>query len=460
MNMGVGTRLLCFEWLIYIQAVLFCILFAVWILPETILIRNICIVSGALIGIFQIYLYRNSLVDKKTFSIWLLLALFIWVSFHLLFLSNNFSQQYTEYLGIWKRSLLGAIFALGFGLSLSDASSRLSKTAWVVFYVGLLLPTLIYIFKYSFIYYSRIEGISVPEHLQLFPSGVSRFYIAKTAYVGFCIPVLAAALGVLNCQIKKGCWNSLVNLVFYITIPAVLFVFYVENIKNGLVYALGLICIFIGPIAYKTFKKSPIKIGLLLFLFAFVSGLLIKSHIKQNHSWETLFADAKIAAQTEVYRNWQCTAVLGLPKNSLGEPVSATNYERISWGLIAIKLVRQYPLGFGLVERSFGSIGLEKWPNSCLSQSHSGWLDLALGIGIPGVLLILVALLFNLISLCRMQSQDCMRSKIWISTLAWVLLSLLLIWCTTEISQKIFLDELIFFIALSGGFIAGGKKLS
>jgi hypothetical protein len=30
-----------------------------------------------------------------------------------------------------------------------------------------------------------------------------------------------------------------------------------------------------------------------------------------------------------------------------------------------------------------------------------------------------------------------------------------LIWCTTEISQKVFFEELIFFIALSGGLASG-----
>ena len=458
--MGVDSKPLSSEWLISFQAVLFCILFAVWTLPETILVRNVCIVTGAAIGIYQIYFFRASLFDKKAISIWLLFALFIWATYHLLFLSNNFSLQYAEYLGIWKRSFLGAIFALGFGLSLSDASLRFVKTTWAVFYLGLLMPTLIYILKYCFMYYAKIKGISVPEYLQLFPSGVSRFYIAKTAYVGFCIPVLATALGVLSYQIKKGHWNGLVNLVYWITIPAVLFVFYAENIKNGLVYALCLICIFIGLVAYKTFKKFPIKICLLLMLFILMAGLLIKNHIKQNHSWETLFADAKIAAQTEVYQHWQCTAVLGLPKNDLGEPVSVTNYERISWGLNAVELIGQYPLGFGLVERSFGNIGREKWPKSCLSQSHSGWLDLTLGIGIPGILMILAALIINLKNLYSLEDKVVKSLQNWTSMLSWVLFSLLLVWCTTEISQKIFFDELIFFVALSGGFIAGKYKNS
>jgi hypothetical protein len=456
--MNIGFKPLSNNWLVYIEATLFSILFAVWALPETILVRNVCLVLGALIGSYQVYLYRTALFTKKAFSIWLLFILFIWATFHLFFLSNNFLLQYAEYLSIWKRSFLGAIFALGFGSSLPSSSSKTSKTTFAIVYLGLLSPTLIYICKYSLAYYSKLKGFSVPEYLQLFPSGVSKFYIAKTAYVGFCIPVLAVALGQLYLNIKKGRWIVYSNLIYFITIPAVLFVFYAENIKNGLVYALGLMVIFIGLIAYKSFKKSPIKISVLLSISILTSGVLIKHHVEQNHSWGTLFADAKIASQIDVYQNWKCTPVLGLPKNSLGESVSVTNYERISWGLIAVKLIAQYPLGYGLIERSFGQIVHLKWPNSCLNQSHSGWLDLTLGIGVPGVLLILVALIFNLVNLCQLKSHDCMKSQTWVSMLSWILLSLLLIWCTTEISQKVFLDELIFFIALAGGFSAFSSK--
>ena len=176
--------------------------------------------------------------------------------------------------------------------------------------------------------------------------------------------------------------------------------------------------------------------------------------MEQNRSWLMFFADAKIAVQIDTYQNWKCTPVLGLPVNGLGEPVTGTNYERIAWGLSAIKLIGQYPQGYGLVGRSFSELGREKWPGSCVPQSHSGWLDLTLGIGIPGIFLLISALLLNLKNLIRLHSCADIETQCWSSTLFWIILSFLLMWCTTEISQKVFLDELIFFLALAGGFIA------
>jgi hypothetical protein len=47
--------------------------------------------------------------------------LFIWASFHLFFLSNNFALQLLDYKRIWKFATIAGIFALGFGISLANS---------------------------------------------------------------------------------------------------------------------------------------------------------------------------------------------------------------------------------------------------------------------------------------------------------------------------------------------------
>jgi len=222
------------------------------------------------------------------------------------------------------------------------------------------------------------------------------------------------------------------------------------------VYSFLFILIFIGLITLKFFKKAPVHISILLVIIVLGSGVFIQRHIEQNHSWQTLFADAKVALQTEHYDAWRvCGSVH--PKNELGEVVSDTNYSRIAWGVNAVKLIPQFPLGYGLVERSFGHIGKQVWPDSCLSQSHSGWLDLTLGIGLPGMLLLLGSLfmsLKNLLGLRLAQGDNLYR---WQAMSACSLVCFGLIWCTTEISQKVFFDEFIFFTVLAGAFVASNK---
>jgi hypothetical protein len=75
-----------------------------------------------------------------------------------------------------------------------------------------------------------------------------------------------------------------------------------------------------------------------------------------------------------------------------------------------------------------------------LHQNHSGWLDLALGLGLPGIGLILGALILAL--------KQCTAVPSPIGNFGfWLLLSLALLWCTTEVSQKVFFDWLVFAIA-------------
>lgn len=433
------------NFLIKSQAFLFSVLFAVWALPGTILVRNICLAIGALIGFYQIYAYRSFFTKKSSISVWLLISLFLWMIFHLLFLSTNFEMQYAEFQSIWKRVLMGFIFALGLGLGLVNAPAKLSRSTWVIFYLGLCLPTLIYILKFGLLYYEKSAGLELFDYWHI--------YIAKTAYMGFCFPLLAVALGQIYIQAKQNHWFNGLSLLYLLAIPAVLFVFYAENIKNGMVYAIALILLFVGLLAYRSLRVSPIRISLLSVLIVLISGFFIVGNIKENRSWNTLIADAKIAIQTEHYQNWKCGPLLGYPKNELGETVSITNYERIAWGISASKLVLEYPLGYGLIERSFRQHGNALWPGSCLSQSHSGWLDLTLGIGIPGMLLLLGSIFFALKGLLGLNLAQFQYLGEWRAMSIWILIGFILIWCTTEISQKVFFDELIFFIALSGGLL-------
>ena len=442
---SLGFQLIKTDFLVCLQAILFAILFAVWALPHTIFIRNLCLVLGALIGAYQIYNYRSILANKKALSIYLIFGLFAWATIHLIFLSNDLALQLIEYQSIWKRSLLSVIFAVGFGLSIPNASSKTRRWAWTIFYFGLLLPTLIYIFKLGLIYYEKTSVTSNFAYWHL--------YVAKTAYMGFCIPALAVALGQLYYQIAREKWLTWANVVYLCTIPLVLFVFYSENIKNGVLYSFLFILIFIGLITYRYFKTAPVKIGVLLAIAILGSSIFIKHHIEKNAFWQSFFADAKVAVQIDSIDAWK---VCGseLPKNDLGEKVSDTNYSRIAWGINALKLIAQYPIGYGLIERSFGHIGKQIWPEFCLIQSHSGWLDLTLGIGIPGMLLLLGPLIICLRGLLELEITSMDHFSQWRIMLVSVLICFGAVWITTELSQKVFFEELLFFIAFASGYLA------
>lgn len=436
--------------MVQVQLVLFAILYAVWILPETIYLRHVCLIVGAALGLYQIVHFRALLVKKSAIPVWLLLGLFVWAIFHLLFLSSNVELQLHEFKTIWKRTALGAIFALGLGLALAQVGPQKLRTYWPFLYLGLIAPTLIYILKYILTHYGQTWGLQIPEYLRV-QGAISTFYIAKTSYVCFCLPTLAVALGQLLLSIRNHIWFSWGNAVYALSIPAIFFVFYAENIKNGVIYGTLLILIFTILLLLMNFKQHWRKKVLFMGLTSVLVAMFLVNHIQKNESWKTFAADAHIAFDTESHDHWKFFGAKGYPNNDSGKMVSITNYERMAWGKIGLSLVPDNLLGYGLIEESFGKLTKQKWPESSLRQSHSGWLDLTLGIGIPGLILVWAAMLGSYMLLGK---RSYGAIKPWVNACRWVLLASFMMWFTTEISQRVFFDVLIFWIALSSGLAA------
>ena len=333
-----------------------------------------------------------------------------------------------------------------------------SRISFPVFYFGLLLPSLIYGFKWILGHHAGQWGLEVMGVLGVY-ADLNFAYVAKTAYVAFCLPAFAAALGLLLYNFRTHHLFSLGSLVCLLTILLVSWVFDSENIKNGVAYSMGLVLIAILLMVASALKGRAVKKLTFIALFMACSFAFLVLHIQHNPSWQSFRADAKIALQTDQYAQWKYNGQQGYPTNELGATVSVTNYERTAWAKEGIKLIIENPLGYGLVERSFGHLAKEKWPDSLLHQSHSGWIDLTLGIGIPGLLLILSALVMTIYQLARSQGGgESAAPNRYAIALQWILFSLLLMWCTTEISQKVYLDSLLVWIVLGAAFNIADRK--
>jgi hypothetical protein len=178
----------------------------------------------------------------------------------------------------------------------------------------------------------------------------------------------------------------------------------------------------------------------------------LAQHLHKNDSWNTVLADIKVANQLETIDHWKYRGDRGYPNNEFGKMVSVTNYERAAWAQVALEFIAERPQGYGLVLESFRHIGKEKWPDSNLLQSHSGWLDLTLGIGIPGVALIILAAFLSIHTL----SQS--AGSLWSRPVIWLLSSIGLLMITTEVSQKVYLDALIFLILFSASLSLGSSQ--
>jgi uncharacterized protein YneF (UPF0154 family) len=447
------------SWILFTQCICFAILYGIWAVPETILVRNICLIMGALLGLYVMVRNRHIFITKQVLPIGMLCLLFMWVFFQLIYLGTNPSLQFEEFSSIWKRTIIGFIFAVGFGLALASRSQGLAQDEkqgrnrifWGLIYFGFMLPTLIYLLKYVLTFEAPKFGLISPDYLKLHYRPLP-FYMPKTVYVAFCLPLFAISLGQIAIQLNRPKWQPLLMILYVVSCAAVLFIFYAENIKNGVAYSIILTIIFYVMVLFKYRARIRAKDILFALVFFIALGFFVHHHINKNKSYAALIADIQVAVQLDRFEQWKFSGKQGYPINALGKKVSATYYERIAWGVAGAQLLLKNPLGYGLIERSFGHLAKEKWPESKLHQSHSGWLDLALGLGFPGIVLILGSL--TIVLLRCAQSSDSLAYFGF-----WLLVSLGLLWCTTEVSQKVYFDWLIFAIAWVGALSMSIKQV-
>ena len=293
--------------------------------------------------------------------------------------------------------------------------------------------------------YGSLWGISAPVFLKINFDGNSSYYIPKTDYIAFCLPVLALSIGqiysllVSNFRLRANQYLALFCYLF--VIMGTLFLFNIQNTKNGIIYAVILIALFLGLLLFKASSVKLWQKALLVMVVVIGSSPLLYTHLQKNDSWRTLIADTKVGFQLEQYPQWKYAGEQGYPNNEYGKTVSGTNYERAAWLKAGSQLALKNPFGYGLVEDSFKRLAKDQWPEVSpnLSHSHSGWLDLILGLGLPGFLCILLALLLNI-------KQSSMAQEPWNVLVFWALIANLILWVTTEVAATTSFSALIFWI--------------
>jgi hypothetical protein len=431
-----------------LQCFCFVILWIVWPLPHTTAIRNICLICGALLGMGQLFTSRDDISLKNSWMPLLLASLlFLWIHFHLFYLSSNWNLQWGEYSSLWKAAALSFIFGVGLTFSLLRWGSKRIRQ-WLL--GGLLTSVLIYFVKFLATTYLSTY-LKLPEYLLLF-KGSAAHYVPKISYVFFLVPILAILLALIFRSSNIFCRTKEQNFFLIIQTLGVISIFctfILENIKNGILYSSLLVLIYFLALFFKFRKISrrALKVPLLIFCIAVTASLI---NFYQNQSWQNFYSDFKIAIKVDEYSNWR-NAAQPIPLVENGKAISGTNYDRISWGIIGWRLLKENPLGYGLVDRSFRHLAQKDWTESSLAQSHSGWLDFALGMGIPGVLLVQLTLLFGLRG-CREIPQT------WKVIIYGIVVSVCLIFITTEVSQNIYISGLFLIMGGTIGFSLAKKN--
>ena len=78
------------------------------------------------------------------------------------------------------------------------------------------------------------------------------------------------------------------------------------------------------------------------------------------------------------------------PSTASGANIEDSAYLRAAWAHQAVLAIGEQPLGLGFGRDGFGRVVAAKYGVKGMVSSHSGWLDFALGAGLPGLALLLV----------------------------------------------------------------------
>jgi hypothetical protein len=163
---------------------------------------------------------------------------------------------------------------------------------------------------------------------------------------------------------------------------------FAERTRNGIITLVVMMAV-IGTLfllrhrhrAKKTFIIAGA--GVLLVVVLGGTGLVVAA--RQSSSLSNLLETIPIGWDTEDNKAWQDPDRYAWPQLPNGETVDTSVYQRIAWFKEGLMLVWEHPLGIGYGRNAYAH-GMKAKYGEGYGHSHSGLLDITIGIGIPGAL--------------------------------------------------------------------------
>ena len=434
-----------------ILLVLSSLLLSIWLMRGTIALRNILLVTCAILSIF--YLVKNfhelfvkiKIPLKNWMPIILIGLLFIWVLIHLFFFSYEPILQLKELSSTWLRSFMACIIGFTIGLIVNKNPNRFN---WLMFalisgflilfyqYVGLVWQSgnLFQQMWWVSIYWGKINQVLLGT---LFIGGSLAFY--ENSYS---IKNTANSAGELGSEI----FTKSILYLLGILLALHCFVFEIDT-RNGIGISTILLIIFFlrfiwSLLARAAHGKSHVnwQFAAVLVLLLTIMGFFAYQQTQKNIGWKNPLEDMQISAQVDQYKNWQVTPAAPV-YTPAGRLIPLNTYERTAWMIVAAQVIHQRPWGYGLLHNSFGRTIKLDIPSSDLTASHNGWLDFGLSFGVIGLVLLLGSLLSTLG--LSFSSNGAMRL-----TIFWSSISLLLCYTLGELMVYHGMEFLIFWLSL------------
>ncbi len=348
-------------------------------IPHTISIRYI---SALLILLPLLFMFKTLKLYKLNREIKYIFALIViltlWIYFVAFFISDETSWSLSEIKSQWLTPMLYFFTFLMLGIYSTTVDKTFQKNVYAIIFL-MFFVHIAYIDLYALKSYainkviiSRFEGLTEgPDKSNYLTNILLSFIMTEIIYR------LRIRKNFLNIN------NFTLAILFILTILSSVF----EGMRNGVIAIifLGITSTIFSLYNNKYFTKK-FKMITTLFIVIIITIPAIYN-FKNDKRWDTLMQTIPIALDTKNNRNW-IDSKESLPKLNNGTTVSDSNYKRIAWFYEGLKLIIEHPLGMGFGRNAFGH-GIKKKYHlqKQTGHSHSGLIDLGVGIGIVGVLL-------------------------------------------------------------------------
>ena len=409
----------------------FCaVLFLIWPVAHTIVLRKLLLIISACIGIL---LWTRSdgryAILKSPWLIFLGLLL-AWVAFHAAFISQNGVEAWQEFLGQW----LPAYVAVLAGIGLALASRSIDPAVFRIYLLAVLAvqPVLILI---DGIYRSIQLG-----HL------ATDFYVGmlgtdlKTSLT-FSADMLAALACAKILESYKAGAQNVKTYIWFLTIVLAMLVAIFSASLNSILLISACFILMLALLGYKLkikFSRSRITS---VILIAAISIYAASFSPTVELYWKRIISNVKVAVSIDTYPNWINFQKSGLPDNEMGEQLPESFYLRVAYARAGLRTIVEHPWGYGVTRKAFERLEQQKYPDASIASAHNGYINLSSAVGIPGLILFVLAL----ISIFRQLSKS--RSE-WARPAAWMIGIYAVHWALDPIERDHFFESYLFVIAL------------
>jgi len=354
------------EW--FWQAWLAAIVF-VFPVPHTIALRNLLLLIGLLVLLATLRrAARPSLPSALKPAAWALLATTAWLLLQSVAVSPAPTLALDNLRGDWIVPFLIAVLA---AFAAARTEPRLALRA----VVAALLAHMAWMFGWQ-LWLLATTGAVSDGSKGIVPFGERDYHSSLNAFL-FAL-VLAERVASRSAGAKSAPYFAATGwpaLAVSLIADAAL------RVRNGTVVSVGLLVAATVWLA----KRQP-RFILLLLAVAALGGV----SLARDSRWSALTESLSIGwTSSSLY--WMAGDQTLRPQAPSGAEIDDSAYLRAAWAHQAATAIGEHPLGLGFGRDAFGRAVAGKYGFHGMVSSHSGWLDFALGAGLPGLALLLLS---------------------------------------------------------------------